>query len=174
MSHKAVSYRIHARLVRCLTNWPGQALLYRTPASLSSGVLPNFACLVSRARHAAILSQQRGHVFRPQSCLLLKYYYIWCGYTSSRHRDLNTFWIFSGPWGSILRCREAIKLSCAQLCKTGCFRESKSSSDFVTFWLSVYTCYIFLSIFALIKESFGESDSDFKSVSLHIYLKICI
>ena len=129
---------------------------------------------LSRAGRAKILSRHRGHVFRPQSCLLLKYYYIWCGYTPSRHRDLNTFWIFSGPWGSILRCREAIKLSCAQLCKTGCFRESKSSSDFVTFWLSVYTCYIFLSIFALIKESFGESDSDFKSVSLHIYLKICI
>ena len=40
--------------------------------------------------------------------------------TPWRHRDLNMFWIFSGPWGSItlspFRCRKAIKLPCAQLC----------------------------------------------------------
>ena len=40
--------------------------------------------------------------------------------TASRHWYLNIFLIFSGPWGSITflrcRCREAVKLSRAQLC----------------------------------------------------------
>ena len=40
--------------------------------------------------HATILSRQRDHVFRPQSCYLLQYYCISLG-TPSRHRDLNIF-----------------------------------------------------------------------------------
>ena len=78
------------------------------------------AVLAFWAGHATMLTRQRDHVFRPQSCLLLQYYYIWCGYTPSGHRDLNRFQKISGPWGSftLLRCpcREAIKLSSAQLC----------------------------------------------------------
>ena len=76
--------------------------------------------LVIRAGHATILPRQHDHVFRPQNCLLLQYYYFCCGNSINRHWDQNIFRIFSGPWGSITlsrcRCREAKKLLRAQLC----------------------------------------------------------
>ena len=66
---------------------------------------------MGRAGHATILSRQRDHVSRPQSCLLLQYNYIWCSYSICRHRDLNIFLVPE----ALLRCREAIKLLRAQL-----------------------------------------------------------
>ena len=66
---------------------------------------------VGRAGHATILSRQRDHVSRPQSCLLLQYNYIWCSYSICRHRDLNIFLVPE----ALLRCREAINLLRAQL-----------------------------------------------------------
>ena len=36
---------------------------------------------IFRAGHAATLPRQRDHAFRPQSSLLVQYYYLWCGYS---------------------------------------------------------------------------------------------
>ena len=59
-----------------------------------------------RAGHATILSRQRDHVFRPQSCYVLPYYNI-CLATPSKHRDLNIFRIFLVP-EALLRCRVVV------------------------------------------------------------------
>ena len=37
--------------------------------------------VLGRAGHATLLLQPRDHIFRPQSCWLLQYYYIWCAYS---------------------------------------------------------------------------------------------
>ena len=69
----------------------------------------------SRAGHATILSRQRNHVIRPQSCLLLQYYYIWCCYpgTPSRHRDQKNLAFFVVPEAQI-RCRVVVVARPAQ------------------------------------------------------------
>ena len=75
-------------------------------------------CLFGIAGHATV-ARQRDHLFRPQSCWLLQYYYIRVA-TPYKHRDLNFFRYFSCPWSSITlsrcRCHKAKKLSRAQLC----------------------------------------------------------
>ena len=78
--------------------------------------IPNLAgnnCYTRRGGRATILSRQRDHVFRPQSCLLLQHYStIFVVDTPSRHRDLIMFRIFSGLWGSItLSCILIVALS---------------------------------------------------------------
>ena len=66
----------------------------------------------NRAEHATTLQRQCGHIFKPQTCWLLQYYYIRCGFSISK------FSISCCPLSSITlsrcRCREA-KNSRAQL-----------------------------------------------------------
>ena len=52
-------------------------------------------CLFGIAGHATV-ARQRDHVFKPQSCWLLQYYYIRVA-TPYKHRDLNFFRYFSCP-----------------------------------------------------------------------------
>ena len=61
----------------------------------------SFLC---KAGHAAILPRQCDHVFRPQSCLLLQYYYICCGYSIKTQRP-KYLSIFSGSLGSFTLSR---------------------------------------------------------------------
>ena len=66
-----------------------------------------FPSVCHRAGHATILPRNATWpFFRPRSCLLLQYYYIWCGYSiKTQGPTVNIFRVFSGPWGSITLSR---------------------------------------------------------------------
>ena len=71
---------------------------------------------VYRAGHATTLPRQRDHVFMPQSCWILHFYFYYCIFvasSSSRNRDLNIFPIFSCP----CRLYYSVALSCCRAAK---------------------------------------------------------
>ena len=119
-------YRYKLKIQKYLMHIDGHLLNKSFPYCCSCLCWPGklfwIKLLFCRAGHAKILPRQCGHVFEPQSCVLLQYYYIsiFGVATPSRHRDLNIFQIFSGPCGSITlsccRCHEANKLLRAPLC----------------------------------------------------------
>ena len=59
-----------------LWKWPSQQAVY----SIIQGWTYDWHELAARARHATILSRQYDYVIRPQSCLQLPFFYIYCGY----------------------------------------------------------------------------------------------
>ena len=78
---------------------------WKSPDSLQMSLVAHFFKLSMVLRYGTyeseldtrkyLLSRQRDHVFRPQSCLLLQYYYILCCVpTPSRRRVLNIFSYF--------------------------------------------------------------------------------
>ena len=95
------------------------------PALLQHCIVSLILVLLSicRAGHATILPRQLDHVFRPQSCLLLQYYYIYCGqWLPYPHTETKIFFKFFLVPEALLRCRIVFVaklytvLSRAQLC----------------------------------------------------------
>ena len=83
----AASAGPQSSLVECLHS-------FRAASVPGQGQSPsrNEYLFLSRAGHATILSRQRDHVFRLQSCLLLQFYYICSGYSIQTPIPKKKFW----------------------------------------------------------------------------------